>query len=78
MSTSSSGKTSVSGSQQFDNDEVDEGVQLEASSKGQFKGSVSRNYFTAGAHWSILSIIAFTFIFVQVLASGADFWVSEW
>lgn len=78
VSISSSGKSSVSGSQQFNNDEVDEGMQFEESSKGKVKGSVSRQYFTAGAHWSILSLIGFSFIFVQVLASGADYWVSEW
>lgn len=72
--------TSSSISDQMDtiNDEKDDGLQMEASSKGKVKGSVSGSYFTAGAHWLILLILAFTFVFVQILASGSDYWVSVW
>lgn len=56
----------------------DEGVQMEASSKGTVKGSIPGNYFSAGAHWSVLLIIGIGFIIVQVLASAADYWVSIW
>lgn len=61
-----------------ENSEIDEGVQMEASSKGKVKGSVSMNYFKAGANWPILIIVAFSFLFVQLFASGADYWVSVW
>lgn len=58
--------------------EKDEGVQMEASSKGKVKGSIAGNYFAAGTHWSILVILGISFIIVQLLASGADYWVSIW
>lgn len=51
---------------------------MEESSKGKVKGSIAGNYFKAGAHWSILFIIGSLYIIVQVLASGADYWVSVW
>lgn len=56
----------------------DEGVQLEASSKGKVKGSLSLNYFRAGANWVGLLGMAFLFVFVQFLASAVDYWVSVW
>lgn len=58
--------------------EIDEGIKMEESSKGKVKGSIAGNYFKAGAHWSILFIIGSLYIIVQVLASGADYWVSVW
>lgn len=58
--------------------EKDEGLQMEDSSKGKVKGSVSWSYFTAGAHWFILIILASSFLIVQMFASGADYWVSVW
>lgn len=58
--------------------EKDDGVQMEASSKGKVKGSIAGNYFAAGTHWSILVILGIAFIIVQLLASGADYWVSIW
>lgn len=58
--------------------EKDDGVQMEASSKGKVKGSIAGNYFAAGTHWSILVILGISFIIVQLLASGADYWVSIW
>lgn len=76
----SSGKASLSGSKHEDIEEElkDEGVQMEESSKGKVRGSVSAAYFRAGAHWSVLFVLGFLFVFVQVLASGADYWVSIW
>lgn len=59
-------------------EERDEGVQMEASSKGKVKGSVPLNYFKSSAHWSILIILLISFGFVQFLASAADYWVSLW
>lgn len=56
----------------------DEGVQLEASSKGKVKGSLSLQYFRAGGSWSTLFGLASLFIFVQFLASAVDYWVSVW
>lgn len=51
---------------------------MEETSKGKVKGSVSASYFKAGAHWSVLFVIALLFICVQILGSGADYWVSVW
>lgn len=59
-------------------DEEDEGVQLEATSKGKVKGSITGHYFRAGAHWSVLFVLAFSFVFVQIVASGCDYWVTVW
>lgn len=58
--------------------EEDKGVQMEESSKGKFKGSVSLNYYLAGANWLALTLLVALLVFVQVLASGADYWVSVW
>lgn len=58
--------------------DTDEGVPMEASSKGTVKGSVSLNYFKAGAHWSILLILLLSFLLVQFLASAIDYFVSVW
>lgn len=79
-SASTSSLDSADGSN-FDEDENEErleGVAMEASSKGKVKGSIAANYFTAGAHWSILAIILLLFLVVQLLASAADYWVSIW
>lgn len=62
----------------FDDNIKDRGVQMEASSKGKVKGSISVNYFKAGGHWFILLILLFSFLFVQFLASATDYWVSVW
>lgn len=58
--------------------EKDGGLQMEETSKGKVKGSIPWNYFKAGAHWSVLIILALSFLFVQLIASGADYWVSVW
>lgn len=60
------------------NDEKDEGLQMEESSKGKVKGSVTWSYFNVGAHWSVLILLVSLFIIVQVFVSGADYWVSVW
>lgn len=56
----------------------DQGVQMEASSKGTVKGPILVNYFKAGAHWSILLTLLLSFLVVQFLASATDYWVSIW
>lgn len=61
-----------------ENNDKDEGIQMEVSSKGTVKGSVSWNYLRAGAHWSILFTLFMSFLLVQFLASGIDYWVSVW
>lgn len=61
-----------------DDDEPLEGVAMEASSKGKVKGIIAAHYFQAGAHWSVLFVLALSFLVVQLLASGADYWVSIW
>lgn len=61
-----------------ENEGKTEGVAMEASSKGKVKGSIAANYFTAGAHWSILFVLGVSFLIVQLLASAADYWVSIW
>lgn len=58
--------------------EEDKGVQMEESSKGKFKGSASLNYYLAGANWFALTMMVALLVFVQILASGADYWVSVW
>lgn len=60
------------------NNENDEGVRLEASSKGKVKGSLTINYFNSGAHWFFVLTVLLLFIFVQFLASAIDYWVSVW
>lgn len=58
------------------NDEPEQTVQMESSSKGIVKGSNTLNYFKAGAHWSVLGSLAILFVIVQLFASGADYWIS--
>lgn len=80
--STASGQSSIYELDEFnenvEDEEKDEGIQMEESSKGKVKGSMSAAYFKAGAHWTVLLVIAFSFIFVQVLASGADYWVGIW
>lgn len=57
-------------------EEPEQVMQMEHSSKGKVKGSNALNYFQAGAHWSILGSLGVLFILVQLCASGADYWVS--
>lgn len=52
--------------------------QLEASSKGQVRGSVGGAYLRSGANWCVLFIIMVLFLLTQLVASGADYWVSFW
>lgn len=52
--------------------------QLEASSKGKVSGSIFGMYLTSGANWCVLLMIGALFLITQVLASGADYWVSYW
>ncbi|XP_055306890.1 ATP-binding cassette subfamily C member 4-like isoform X2 [Sitodiplosis mosellana] len=59
-------------------DKNDEGAHAEQSSKGKVKGSVFINYFTAGANWFILLFLCTSFLFVQLLGSAADYFVSIW
>lgn len=60
------------------NQKKDEGVQLEASSKGKVKGSIFMNYFKAGVPWPVFIVLLFLFVFVQFLGSAVDYWVSVW
>ncbi|XP_031636272.1 multidrug resistance-associated protein 4-like [Contarinia nasturtii] len=78
-STSSSKSSKSIKEPEKDGDELqDKGVQMEETSKGKVKGSVAAHYFKAGAHWSILFFLGLLFLIVQILASGADYWVSIW
>lgn len=74
--------TSASKASSHDDDniqeEIEQGVGLEESSKGKVKGSVTLNYFRAGGNWFGLSVILILFIVSQILASAADYWVSVW
>lgn len=54
------------------------GIQSEASSKGVVKGSLIYNYFKAGIHWPQIVILVFSFLFVQLIASTVDYFVSIW
>lgn len=53
-------------------------VQLEESSKGKFKESVSLAYFKAGAHWFMIAILVIFFPITEIIASASDYWVSVW
>lgn len=80
-STSSNATTESEAQQQIESVQLiedDKGVQMEESSRGKFKGSVSLNYYLAGANWFALSMLVILMVFVQILASGADYWVSVW
>lgn len=59
-------------------EEKDQGVGMEESSKGKVKGSISAAYFRAGANWFGLSLLLIFFVISQILASAADYWVSVW
>lgn len=52
--------------------------QLEESSKDNVKGSITLNYFKAGAHWSLLLLLLALFLAAQTVASAADIWISFW
>lgn len=60
----------------YGEEEPDQAMQMESSSKGKVKGSNALNYFNAAAHWSVLASLAILFILTQLFASGADYWVS--
>lgn len=77
--SSSASLSSIGVGSEFDEDEEElDGVEMEASSKGKVKGSVAAAYFKAGTHWSLLFVLALSFLIVQLLASAADYWVSVW
>lgn len=77
-----SSNTSITSHRSSTDGSIDEnnckGVQMEDSSRGKVKGSVSTNYFTAGANWFVLFLLMSAFVVAQLVASGADFWVSIW
>lgn len=81
LSERSTASASIESSDAMQQNEIklqDQGVQMEASSKGTVKGSITLNYFKAGAHWTILLVLLFSFLFVQFIASAIDYWVSVW
>lgn len=61
-----------------DLNDLDEGVPVEASSKGTVKGSLYMNYFQAGTNWFVIFILGFSFVLVQFLTSASDYWISVW
>lgn len=61
-----------------DQNDIDNGMPMEATSKGAVKGSVSWKYFRAGAHWSLVLCLFLSFFLVQFTASAIDYWVSIW
>lgn len=52
-------------------------AQFEAMSKGNATG-LAVNYLRAVGNWPVLMAILLSFLFVQFLASFADYWVSVW
>lgn len=78
VSTNPDGQNVVESEEENDHSKKNEGMALEASSKGKVKGSLTLNYFRAGDHWSVLLIVLFSFLLVQFLASVTDYWVSVW
>ncbi|KAJ6642101.1 ATP-binding cassette sub-family C member 4 [Pseudolycoriella hygida] len=79
-SSRSSIKSSKSdtGSKSGDEKPVEALQQMEASSKGKVKGSVSGTYLTSGANYFVLAIVFILFLLTQALASVSDYWVSFW
>lgn len=71
-----SGNGSMCESDQNDVEEI--GIGMEASSKGKIKGSITANYFAAGANYFWLFVLGIGFIITQLLASAADYWVAVW
>lgn len=57
---------------------VEQLQQLELSSKGKVKGSVFAMYLRSGSNAFVLFIIILLFLMTQLMASGADYWVSYW
>lgn len=51
---------------------------LEASSKGMIKGSLIVNYFKMSKRPFCLVFLILSFLLAQILASGADIFVSSW
>lgn len=79
MSRSSSTQSvKSSSSSSLHEDNVRDGVEMEASSKGKIKGSIVLHYFRAGANWFWIFVIFVLFVVSQILASAADYWVSVW
>lgn len=78
LSTECSEESIKTNFEHSDDTDVDHGVQMEETSKGKVKGSVSMAYFTAAVHWSVFILLACSLVFVQMIASGADYWVSVW
>lgn len=77
-SSTRSSKKDLSEKEQTPEKTKEQFQQLEASSKGQVRGSVGGAYLKSGANWFLLSIILALFVITQVIASGADYWVSFW
>lgn len=76
-----SSMSSIANGEEFEevaNEQVEQPQQLEASSRGKVEGSIFGMYLKSGANWFVLSVIASLFLLTQVLASGADYWVSYW
>lgn len=53
-------------------------IQKEASSKGIVKGNMTFNYFKSGINLSQIFILALSFLFVQLIASSIDYFLSIW
>ena len=47
-------------------------------SKGRVSGEVYAKYFRAGGNWCLVATIAIFCVLAQGLASGSDFFISEW
>ncbi|XP_043798878.1 probable multidrug resistance-associated protein lethal(2)03659 [Apis laboriosa] len=50
----------------------------EMQSKGKVSGEVYAKYFRAGGNWCLVATIAIFCVLAQGLASGSDFFISEW
>lgn len=62
----------------YDDSSRDDDIQKEASSKGIVEGNMTLNYFKAGINLSQIFFLAFSFLFVQLIASSIDYFVSIW
>lgn len=74
---SASSKTEVDAEYAEEIDE-DKDLQMKESSRGKVEGSVSLDYFLAGARRRVLIFLVLFLVISQMLASCVDYWASIW
>lgn len=59
-------------------EKVEKAHDLEISSKGKIKGSLFLHYINSAEMPIGAFVLVVLFLFAQILASGADYWVAYW